>query len=100
MNEPVGWREWRGTHFTPLRSTASYIVLQKEKDQPMKCSRCGGYLAIEPSIDFYHPEGRWRCVNCGARKARSHSPLKPAAKLSHAIPSTAAETVSIYRPEL
>ncbi len=35
----------------------------------MPCSRCGGYMAIEPSNDFYDPEGRWRCVNCGDRKA-------------------------------
>lgn len=33
----------------------------------MNCSRCGGCLAIEPSIDFYNPEGQWRCINCGAQ---------------------------------
>lgn len=100
MNEPVGWREWRRIHFAYLHSTASYIVLQKEKDHHMKCSRCGGHLAVEPSIDFYHPEGPWRCINCGARKARSHSPLKLVEKLPHTIPSTATETVRIYQPEL
>jgi len=40
----------------------------------MKCLRCGGYLTIEPSIDFYQPKGRWRCVNCGNRTAATTSP--------------------------
>ncbi len=48
---------------------------QLERAQSMKCSRCGGYLAIEPSIDFYQLEGRWRCVNCGAHVG--HVPRQP-----------------------
>lgn len=56
----------------------------------MSCFRCGGYLAIEPSIDFYNPEGQWRCINCGAHlpfhsstsKALSRKPSRPTFKLS------------------
>lgn len=32
----------------------------------MSCSRCGGCLAREHALDFYNPEGQWRCINCGA----------------------------------
>ncbi len=49
----------------------------------MTCSRCGGYLAIEPSNDFYDPDGRWRCVNCGDRKAlHAHYPTKIPSKIT------------------
>lgn len=37
----------------------------------MNCSRCGGCLAIERSVDFYHSEGQWECINCGAHTALS-----------------------------
>ena len=33
----------------------------------MSCSRCGGCLARERSLDFYSPAEHWRCINCGAQ---------------------------------
>ncbi len=69
----------------PLHSRASCQLLRKENGT-MKCSRCGGYMAIEPSNDFYDAEGRWRCVNCGAHKARhARDPLKSIIKAPHTI---------------
>lgn len=78
----------------PSLFKASYMVLQVEKDQFMKCSRCEGYLAIEQSIDFYHPEGRWRCVNCGALEIR-HS--YPSHKVLEKLPNATTEILRITR---
>ena len=65
---------------------------QLERAQSMKCSRCGGYLAIEPSMDFYQPEGRWRCVNCGAHMG--HVPRGPKPRVNTCNPLHAYETTS------
>lgn len=53
----------------------------------MKCSRCEGYMAIEPSNDFSDPAGRWQCINGGARKVRDAlDPRKPIVRSPHTIP--------------
>lgn len=44
----------------------------------MKCPRCGGHLVTDQSIEFYQPDGRWRCVNCGAR---NDVPTRPSLQL-------------------
>lgn len=48
----------------------------------MTCSRCGGHLVLEQSIEFYQPQSRWRCVNCGARKDPVPSPSSKSLELS------------------
>lgn len=50
-----------------------YSILER---RCMNCSRCGGCLATEPSLDFYHPDDRWRCINCGAHDSRRSYPLR------------------------
>lgn len=44
----------------------------------MTCSRCGGFLVLEPSVDFYIQSEKLRCLNCGAlREGSAFTVLKP-----------------------
>jgi len=62
----------------------------------MNCSRCGGCLATEPSLDFYHPDDRWRCINCGAHGSRHSHPVRGMQSASRrTIPHVDAEALGI-----
>jgi len=64
----------------------------------MNCSRCGGYLASEPSNDFYHPEDRWRCINCGAHSLlRSYSSRESQARSRRSLPNITVEDLRLTR---
>ena len=66
--------------------------------QRMSCSRCGGYLASEPSNDFYHPEERWRCINCGAHSSLcSYSSGERQAKSRRTISNITVDDLRITR---
>ena len=54
------------------RSCASGVGCTSRSNRSARRSLSGsarrsGSGAIEPSMDFYNPEGRWRCINCGAQ---------------------------------
>jgi hypothetical protein len=34
----------------------------------MKCLKCNGCMTLDPTLDFYMTESRWRCINCGTRR--------------------------------